>query len=591
MTRRQPLHAPIAALALFAAILLGGAAHAACALEQILELPVTMTDRQPVVAARINGADVTLLADSGAFFSQITAVKVAELGMKAGPPPVAGLLVVTGVGGTEKVAWVRARSFTIAGQDLAPSFLVGGGETGHDTAGLLGQNILGFADVEYDLAHGLIRITQPHDCLGRSLAYWADGQTAWTLDIEAAPARRTFGTVYVNGVRLRALFDTGAWSSMLTLPAARRAGFDPHAAGVVDAGPTRGIGRHLVESWIAPLDSVKIGGEDIRRTRLLVADTGIEEYDMLLGADFFLSHRVFVANDQRKLFFTYNGGPVFNLGVDPTVSNAAGLPSAAVTAVAEPSTAADFARRGAAFTSRGEFAKAVADLTRAVDLAPNDGTYRFDRARAYQGDNKPLLAMADLDKGLALDPDDIPALATRAQFHLAGHDKAGAIADLDAANRLASRGADVRLALAGLYQSADAPAAAIGQLDLWIAGHPEDSRQSTALVSRCFIRALWNEALDLALADCNAALKREPGLIAARGVRGLVRLRQGDADKAVADLDATVALMPRDPWALYGRGLARLKKGQSAEGKADLAAALALQPGLDAQAKAHGLAP
>ena len=34
---------------------------------------------------------------------------------------------------------------------------------------------------------------------------------------------------------------------------------------------------------------------------------------MLLGDDFFLSHRVYVANSQRKLYFTYNGGPVFAL--------------------------------------------------------------------------------------------------------------------------------------------------------------------------------------------------------------------------------------------------------------------------------------
>ena len=34
---------------------------------------------------------------------------------------------------------------------------------------------------------------------------------------------------------------------------------------------------------------------------------------MLIGADFFLSHRIYVASSQRKLYFTYNGGPVFNL--------------------------------------------------------------------------------------------------------------------------------------------------------------------------------------------------------------------------------------------------------------------------------------
>jgi hypothetical protein len=33
---------------------------------------------------------------------------------------------------------------------------------------------------------------------------------------------------------------------------------------------------------------------------------------MLLGADFFLSHRIFVSNEQHKVYFTYNGGPVFS---------------------------------------------------------------------------------------------------------------------------------------------------------------------------------------------------------------------------------------------------------------------------------------
>jgi hypothetical protein len=33
---------------------------------------------------------------------------------------------------------------------------------------------------------------------------------------------------------------------------------------------------------------------------------------MLLGADFFVSHRIYVSNAQHKMYFTYNGGPVFS---------------------------------------------------------------------------------------------------------------------------------------------------------------------------------------------------------------------------------------------------------------------------------------
>jgi tetratricopeptide (TPR) repeat protein len=588
MTQRPSGRALLALLA--ATLFLAGGAQAACKLEKLLELPVTMTDMQPLVPARVNGADVMFMADSGAFFSQITPGKAAELGLKPGPSPITGLNV-HGVGGTEKISWVTAKSFTVADQPLAGSFLVGGGETGHDTAGVIGQNILGFADVEYDLAHGAIRMMRPHDCISRSLAYWAEGQSYSALEIEAARARMTYGVAYVNGVRLRVLFDTGASTSMLALPAARRAGLDPHAPGVVPAGFSRGIGRRTVQTWIAPVDSFKIGEEEIHHTRLRLSDVDTEDFDMVLGADFFLSHRVYVANDQRKLYFTYNGGPVFNLDVAPTVQAGSGLPSAAENSAAEPVSATDFARRGAAFTSRREYDKAIADLTRAVDLAPADPTYLFERARAYQGNNQPFLAMADLDKSLTLEPDDIPALATRAAFHLAGHDKPHALSDLAAANGLAARQADVHLELAALYERANEPAGALGQLDLWIAAHPEDGRQAMALNERCWTRALWNQALDLAVADCAAALKRDPKLWPAHNSRGLVRLRQGDEDGAIADFDADLAARPDSAWSLYGRGLARMKKGRTAEGKADLAAATALRPGLDAEAKAHGLAP
>ena len=34
---------------------------------------------------------------------------------------------------------------------------------------------------------------------------------------------------------------------------------------------------------------------------------------MLLGTDFLRSHRVLVSHSQRKIYFTYAGGPVFSI--------------------------------------------------------------------------------------------------------------------------------------------------------------------------------------------------------------------------------------------------------------------------------------
>jgi tetratricopeptide (TPR) repeat protein len=571
-----------------AAALLAGGARAACRVEAMLEIPVTMTDGQPIVAARINGKDVKLLADSGAFFSQISPPEAAELGLKPGPLPL-GFRVI-GVGGAEaSPGFATAKDFSINGTKLAGAFVVGGGEVGHGNAGVMGQNILGFADVEYDLAHGVIRLMRPHDCLGRSLAYWS-GASPSAIDIEAAKARMTKGEASVNGVRVRVLFDTGASTSGLGLVAARRAGLDPHGSDATSAGMTRGVGRRLVQTWIVPVDSFKMGGEEIKHTRLRVADTdfGAEDVDMLLGADFFLSHRVYVANDQRKLYFTYNGGPVFNLDIAPGAGSAA--PSAESKAN-EPTDAAGLARRGAASASRKEYDKAIADLSKAVALAPDNADYLFERARSYQGNNQPFLAMADLNRSLELRPDDVTALTTRALFELAGHDKLHALADLAAADRLAAKGADSRLEMAQVYMIAPEPSLSVTQLDMWIVAHPDDSRMGPALATRCYARGLLGRDLDLALADCEGALKRDRKSAQALDARGLVRLRRGEFDLAITDYDAVLALQPRAALSLYGRGLAKLRKGMTAEGKTDIAAATVLRPGVTEQAKAFGLAP
>jgi tetratricopeptide (TPR) repeat protein len=126
---------------------------------------------------------------------------------------------------------------------------------------------------------------------------------------------------------------------------------------------------------------------------------------------------------------------------------------------------------------------------------------------------------------------------------------------------------------------------------MWIAAHPDDSRMGPALATRCYARGLLGRDLDLALADCEGALKRDRKSAQALDARGLVRLRRGEFDLAITDYDAALALQPRAALSLYGRGLAKLRKGMTAEGKTDIAAATVLRPGVTEQAKAFGLAP
>jgi hypothetical protein len=88
---------------------------------------------------------------------------------------------------------------------------------------------------------------RPKDCGKDSLAYWARSEPVTVIDIDPTygPNLQSIGTAFVNGTKIRVMFDTGAPASMLTLRAAARAGVKPDDPGVVPAGATFGIGREL----------------------------------------------------------------------------------------------------------------------------------------------------------------------------------------------------------------------------------------------------------------------------------------------------------------------------------------------------------
>jgi tetratricopeptide (TPR) repeat protein len=420
------------------------------------------------------------------------------------------------------------------------------------------------------------------------------------MDIEWATARspHTTGVASINGTKIRVLFDTGAARSILSLGAAERAGIKPDSDGVAVVGYETGVGRARIKTYIGRFPSFKIGEEEIRNARLLFGDINIGFADMLIGADFFLSHRIYVASSQHQLYFTYNGGPVFNL------TASAGNASAEPTTDASPDVekradelpdAAAYSRRGAAFASRRDYGHAIADLTRACELDPNDPEYFYQRGTAYRDSKQIDLAAADFDRALALKPDDLSALQVRAELRLAARNIAGARADLDAADRAAPKEADIRLFLARGYQSADFLSASIAQYDLWISAHADDSRMPDALGGRCWVSAVLGQDLAKALSGCNAALRlsTKSSNFAAQilNARGLVRLRLGDFDKAISDYDASLQILPKNAWSLYGRGVAKLRKHKTAEGEADMSAATAIRAPIADDFKRRGIIP
>jgi tetratricopeptide (TPR) repeat protein len=605
------------------------ASDSKCQLLKKVEFPITMTNLRPLTTAKINGSEVQFILDSGAFFSMISGASAARLDLKTYPAPPG--LRVAGVGGTADVSVAMVKVLTVAGASIENvEFLVGGTDIGSESVGVLGQNFLKRLDVEYDLSRGVVRLLKPVDCDKTMLAYWAIGTSTPYSVLEIASVteqQRTLGSnisemrsvlnpktmsvAYVNGTPIRVEFDTGAATSVLSLKAAARAGIKPDSPGVVDAGATWGIGKGTIPSYNAPVASFKIGDEEIKSTRLRIADIDLPNADMLLGADFFLAHRIYVANSQHKLYFTYAGGPVFNLAVTnrpKTISESSGDASASAAASADASSqepkrdadhaggdAADYSRRGEALASRREFDQALASLTRACELAPGNPDYLYQRGIIHWQLKQPEPAMADFDQALKLKPDHLLALISRGELHLETGNRALARTDLDAADAAAAKQSNERYRLARDYERADVLERSVTEFDLWIDSHADDARLPGALNDRCWARALLGVDLAFALKDCNAALKRaakgSPLYTNVSDSRGLVLLRMGEYDKSIADYDASLKINPKNAWSLYGRGIDKLRKRENSGGEADIAQATAIWPQVADEFKRRGITP
>jgi predicted aspartyl protease len=279
------------------------------------ELPVSISGTRPFVQAKINGKDARFLIDSGAFFSMMSEAVAAEYQLKVGRPQFK--FYVRGVGGDVSPGLATVKVFTLADSDIPNvNFLVGGSESGEDSVGVLGQDFLLKYDVEYDLARGMIRLYEDIGCSGRFLADWAvKEELPFTqIRIEKTTPRtpHTIANAYVNGKRVQVLFDTGASALTLYLSAASHVGIDVKSQSVAETERTSGIGKNLLKSYAAMIFSLKFeSGEEIKDARVQILDIGLKNADMLIGGEFFLTHRVLIANSQDMMYFTYNGAPLF----------------------------------------------------------------------------------------------------------------------------------------------------------------------------------------------------------------------------------------------------------------------------------------
>ena len=273
----------------------------------------------------INGRQIAVLLDTGAMQTLVLRSAAERLDLTRWDVNGARMY---GVGGESVVARTLVDEFRVGQFGRSNLQMIVAGERDFGADVLLGEDFFRQFDVEFDLAANRVRLYRAENCAATRLAYWAGADVG---QVEFDPARdgrpEIVLTVEVNGRPILALLDSGAARSILDRAEAAQVGIAPDTPGVVAAPARGGLGSHTIPSWIGSFKTFTIGNETIRDTEIAFADVfkgaaftrigsnipvkveGLPS--MLLGCDFLRSHRVLIAHSQHRIYFTYNGGPVF----------------------------------------------------------------------------------------------------------------------------------------------------------------------------------------------------------------------------------------------------------------------------------------
>src|SRR5688572_19348731 len=206
-----------------------------CKLLRIAEWPVRLQGNLPVIEGTINGKKIGVLLDTGAHASVVTKAAAERLGLLTR----ATAEYIIGVGGESQVLLTRIEELTIAGSTTKGMRVRVAGERpipGVDF--VLGDDFFGAVDMEFDYAKGVIRLFQPKDCKGVSLAYWDRNALQLAMEDE----KKIVVPVKINGREARALLDSGASRSVVALDFARKVGIRPGEGEVVPSGCSGGFG-------------------------------------------------------------------------------------------------------------------------------------------------------------------------------------------------------------------------------------------------------------------------------------------------------------------------------------------------------------
>lgn len=270
--------------------------------------------------------------------------------------------------------------------------------------------------------------------------------------------------------------------------------------------------------------------------------------------------------------------------------------------------------RGYAYRRKGEYAAAIADFTRLIELAVDSRIGYAERGAIYEqqgnydaaiadfsqviqqnaqdeyGDNYPLYerrasvyiaqgkleaALADYDKAIQLQPQDALAYVGRGAVYMAQGDLEAALQDFGRAIQTNPGTPSAYLNRGLVYLQQGKVDDALSDFNDYIDRWP--SNTADVYIGRGAAYSMQLE-FGAAIQDFDKAIQLKPDSFGAYYNRGLARYHQGNLPAAIADYDQAIILDPNQADAYYERGLARADQGDLATAITDYNQAIALDP-------------
>jgi Mlc titration factor MtfA (ptsG expression regulator)/Tfp pilus assembly protein PilF len=208
-----------------------------------------------------------------------------------------------------------------------------------------------------------------------------------------------------------------------------------------------------------------------------------------------------------------------------------------------PEYAAAYPERAEWYRHLRELDKALADYTAAIALLSGQerAAAHYGRGVVHLEAKAPDAAIADFNEAIRHCPDFACAYRERGAAHAARGDREQALADLNRALRLDPRDDRAHVERGWVHYKAGTYGKALRDLTRALALAPE----ARTYCDRAAVR-LAQEECEQAVADCDEALRLDPGLALAYVYRGQAHHYRGARDLALADFDAALRLDPND---------------------------------------------